>query len=422
MCMLLNQTDKIKLLNSLRNGVPTNSLLDYLITGRDGMIKETSKILDYTSRGVGTFKFITGEYGTGKTFLLQYMAKSAIEENFVVSKLTINKAFRLNKLDDLYYNIMHNLYISHDNSEKQTNFDDIFYKWIQQLKRTENAASIQSEINRVIENISKFNASFGRAFLAYIKASVACDTETKDAASSWLTGESNVPAHLKEKFHVIGKVDKLNMLDFLKAFINLVEFMGYKGLIVLIDEVDLLIDERSDIRLSGYINIKHLLDTLSGGEFGNTTFVFSASSVLFSNEEKGIHSYEALHQRMCNTISKESGNLEDYRNNLIELKNLNLIDYQILNNKIYKLFSSVYDIQMDITLESLRNWVFLLYKKENKNYKDITIRNFISRLIEILDIISQNPKKHIFNTNIEMQLNGSKLLFKSKTLQKAVND
>ena len=354
--MLLNQTDKIKLLNSLRNGVSTSSLLDYMITGRDEMVQETNKILDYTSRGVGTFKFITGEYGTGKTFLLQHMAKSAIEKNFVVSKLTVNKAFRLNKLDDLYYNIMHNLYISHENSEKQTNFDDIFYKWILQLKRTENTASIQSEINLVIENISKFNTSFGRAFLAYIKASVTGDNETKDAASSWLTGESNVPAHLKEKFHVIGKVDKLNMLDFLKAFINLVEYMGYNGLIVLIDEVDLLINERSDIRLSGYINIKHLLDILSGGEFGNTTFVFSASSVLFSNEEKGIYSYEALHQRMCNTISRESGNAEDYRNNLIKLKNLNLLDYQILTNKIHKLYSSVYDIQMDIICQGYKLW------------------------------------------------------------------
>ena len=70
MCMLLNQTDKIILLNSLRNVVRTSSLLDYLITGRDGMIQETNKIFDYTSRCIGTFKFITGEYKTGKTFLL----------------------------------------------------------------------------------------------------------------------------------------------------------------------------------------------------------------------------------------------------------------------------------------------------------------------------------------------------------------
>ncbi|MBN2260452.1 MAG: DUF2791 family P-loop domain-containing protein [Clostridiales bacterium] len=416
--MLIQENEKYKLLSSLRNGVASNNLLDYMITGRDGLVSELKTILNHTSRGIDNFKFITGEYGSGKTFLIQYFAKLAIEDNFVVSKLTVGKSFRFNKLDDLYYNIMHNLFIHNENSEKATSFDDIFSKWIGQLKKSGNSSNVQKEINSVIAAVSQYNTSFGRAFLGFIRASISGDIELKDASSSWLTGEKNVPARLKETFNVIGKVDKLNTLDFLKAFTGLIEYMGYKGLIVLVDEVDLLIDERSDIRLNAYVNIKHVLDLLSSNEFGNTSFLFSGSSELFTNKEKGIYSYEALQQRMCGSLSNEIGKSNDFRNNLIHLKNLNLIDYQTLTSKVFKIYSSVYEIKLCITLESLKNWVFLLYKKENKNYNDVTVRNFLSRLIEILDIISQNPRNHVFNINLELQLNGSELVFKSKAQQK----
>jgi len=235
------------IINALKNGVVPDYDLELLCVGRDKQVQEFKRCFEVISEGSGTVKFINGEYGSGKSFFLNVIKQTAIKNNFIVSKIQVDRGFRFNNIEHLYYHVMHNLTLN-ITGKSVTSFEGIFDLWISKLQETTDRSKAVAEINQVIESLNRYNMSFARAFLAYIKARIEKDRELSYTIVSWLMGEKNIPAGLKSKFDIVGSIDRLNTIDFLKAFTELVRLMGYNGLIILIDELELIMSERVDIR------------------------------------------------------------------------------------------------------------------------------------------------------------------------------
>ena len=64
--MIIN--DNKKLINSFKNGVVPEHHLDFILTGRHHEIQEIKRCFENTQNDIGSIKFITGPYGSGKTF------------------------------------------------------------------------------------------------------------------------------------------------------------------------------------------------------------------------------------------------------------------------------------------------------------------------------------------------------------------
>ncbi len=88
-----------------------------------------------------------------------------------MSHIQVDKTFRLNNLEQMYYQIMHNLFVKsvHD---RKCSFDDLFDIWIENLQTTPNKSQSAEEINKVISTLSRFNNAFARSFLTYIRARI----------------------------------------------------------------------------------------------------------------------------------------------------------------------------------------------------------------------------------------------------------
>lgn len=407
------QTENRKLLNIFKNGIVPEHHLDFILTGREQEIEELSRCFENTKNGIGSIKFITGPYGSGKTFLLNYAKNMALDLGFVVAKIEVDHGFKFYNLEQLYYHVMHNLYV-HTTTYSKTTFENIFDLWIQKLKSSNYKDKAPAEIQYVISEIGKYNQSFARAFLSYIKGKISQDHELTDTIVSWLTGESNIPYQLKEKFNIKGQVDKTNTIDFLKAFVKLTTLLGYNGLIIMVDEMDFITTERSDLRTKSYHNLRHLLDLTISGELLNSMFLFSGSNALFHDEEKGIRSYEALSQRLGHAIDSKSQALLDVRQPIMHLKRLDFEVYDELSEKLTYLYKKVFDFNLTISIPSLKNWVFLTYKEQGKEYFDVTIREFITKYIEIMDIIHQNPNNHVFKSELQAIPQKQTMIFKAK--------
>lgn len=409
--MIINNVDARIIINALKNGgVPKNYIEDIIIS-RDVEVDEFKRNLDNLNMGIGSVKVILGNYGTGKTFLINAFKEIALRDDFVVSFLQIDRVFRMNKLDDFYYYIMHNLFVK--SKEGLASFDNIFDIWIDNLKNSPDKMQSTNEINKVIKIMQKYNETFARALLNYIRSKIKNDNEMVAVISEWLSGEKNIPYDIKTKFNVIGFVNKSNTLDFLKAFSKLVNLLGYNGLVIVIDEIDLLINERSDIRKNAYENLKYLIDLTVSGDLVNTMFLLSGTEEIVNNEEKGFRSNIALSQRLGNAIDSYKSGLVDIRQPIVMLKDIELKDYISITEKIVVIYKKAFNTEIKITDESLKNWVLYTYHKDKIDINKLKIREFITRLITILDTIDQNPDNFVYNSNLDFKMNGDRPIFKN---------
>lgn len=390
-----------RIINALRTGVIPDADLEILNVGRDREIAELNRCIENAAGGDGVVKFIAGEYGSGKSFMLSLVRQLAVKNNLLVSRIQINKGFYLNNMETLYYNVMHNL-LSRAIDASGTDFEDIFGIWISRLQAYDSKEYASNEIKNVIASLNNYNSSFARAFLTYIRAKIGNDTELSSAAASWIKGEKNVPAALKAKFEVKGEIDRQNSIDFLKAFVNLVTLLGFKGMVILIDELELIMSTRSDIRRSCYENLRYIIDASGAGEFNKCMFIFAGTNEIFEDEEKGVKTYYSLYQRLGNLSGRNVSVLPDARQPVMHLRKLSLEDLHQLTDRITAYHMKAYNWTPKNSSEAIKNWVLVNFKKEKNSVFPVNTREYVTKLVNILDVMEQNPENNIYNSELKM--------------------
>lgn len=73
------------IINALQGGVVPRVGLGYIAVGREQEIKALLKDVEIIQEGGSTFRFLTGDYGSGKTFLLQTIKEHVMAKGFVVA-------------------------------------------------------------------------------------------------------------------------------------------------------------------------------------------------------------------------------------------------------------------------------------------------------------------------------------------------
>lgn len=404
--------DQVKvILLALKNGVVPENISSFRI-GREKELEELEQNLSYVLNGHGLTKFIVGEYGSGKSFMLREIQEKAWNNNFVVAKFQMEKGARITNFQTLYYQIMHSLTTS-DSEHQGTNFQELFNNWIDTLKSksAEGEGNSAESIQSVISTLNQYNLSFSRALLFYIRARIQGDPAMSDAVASWLTGEQNIPSSVKKNFEVVGHIDNDNAIHFLKAFVKLINLLGYSGLVILVDELEIIMSERSDIRLTAYQNLRYLIDNCFNEELSHCFFVFGATQDWLDNVEKGPQVYPALFQRIGHgndaTITGET----DVRQPVMILSKMTPEHMQQLNLKVLELYRYAYDFQLEINPLFLQKWMVSQFKQEGLD--NINIRIYLKKLIEVLDVIEQNPDSN----TIKSLTNSKNNLFVSKVLK-----
>lgn len=418
--MSLTEQSLQHIINALKNGVVPPYGIEYLCVGREKQLEEVTRGLNLAKDGSGVVKVVSGEYGTGKSFFMQRIKLEALRNNYVVSSIKINQGFRFNNLQHLYYNIMHNLSIL-EKGETATSLEDLFNRWISKIQDMPYGQA-SSEIKKILHNLEKYNASFARAVTFYIRARINEDKELAGTIASWISGEKNIPYHLKAKFDVIGDIDKINALDFLKAFIHLIKYIGYEGIVILVDEVELIMNERIDIRSKAYENIRYIIDECSIGELKNMLFVFAATNDFLMDTDKGIPSYQALSQRLGNPVDKKNAALSDIRQPILKLPDLGEEDLIKITKNILEIYKEIYKINIDISLESITNWALYMYKEVEPQMTKVNLRKFIMKVVEVFDIIEQHPDTTLLKSELKKIDREGEPSFKAVLKVKGIGD
>ena len=375
-------------MNALRMGVIPEGDLGSFMVGKEKEKHAIKSFMTTVASGGSQVRFLRGPYGSGKSFLLKYVESLAKSQNYIVATIPMHSGFAFSKFEDIYSNIMSNL--SGRANGGGSSFEEIFDHWLRQLSRQGNRNNATQNIFRVITELNRYNSSFSNVLLVYIRAKINHDFDLANTAAAWIKGDQHMSSQLKKQLNVKGSVDRANAMDIFRGFVKLIHEMGYKGLIVTFDEAELMMQQRVDIRLKAYGNLRQLMDYAGCGELNHCGFIFAGTPELFEDTQRGIPSYQALHQRI-GTLVKGQHQLDHLKQPLIELQGFSKEDYLVLSENIITIHESLEGYKLGVEAQYMVNLV-MLESSQLVAGEGLTIRVFLKKLIELLDILVDNPE------------------------------
>ncbi len=393
------------IIKALKSGVVPGDGVDRIVVGREEILKQLRMDLqDVRDAGSG-FKFYAGDYGSGKTFMCSLARNEALRQDFVVSFVNIDaRELPMNKMETIYSRIINGMRTKdHKNIPA---FDFILQEWLFKLEtkvqKEQNLDPlnpddsekiknfISQEINEQLENIRHFDSSLANAIRGYYEAVRTQDKEVETAALGWIKGEANIPPKYKSKFNVKGNVNKDNAINFLKSITQLMVNIGYKGVVIVFDELELIRNVRHDLRNAAYENIRYICDMAAKEEIPHSYFIFAGTEDVFQDEVKGIPSYQALHARIKSDKSFIKGKVRDVRAPLIYLDNFDEERLNQVSRKVLEVHEIAYEWNSKglITEKVISA---LIDRIANKFGKVSSVpRGYLKAFVDLLDITEQN--------------------------------
>jgi thiaminase len=384
------------IIQALKEGnVPSNGTSEICV-GRDLEVKEIKRLFDKIMEGKGLTKFIEGDYGAGKSFMLKIIEEMAFEDNFVVSKVTITRDVPFNKFEEVYKDIVGSL-----RCKTGTSLQHVIERWLTNLKMfAMDETTDQIEQNRIIiENMRtdlkearKYSNTFVTAIEQYYRAANTGEDEVANYAQAWLRGESNIPFSIKRQFGVKGDVTKENAFFFLEALAAFLSSIGYNGLVILIDELELIRTlHNQKMRDTAYHYIRFIYDECNQGRFEKTLFVFAGTSELYDDPKKGIPSYKALDDRIKDALISS---YDDLRKPIMRLDGFKKDDLNELSKKMVEMHSSVYKWKAENLINPVIDDIVDMHENNALlTGGKVTPRVYVRTFISVLDTVQQNPEE-----------------------------
>lgn len=392
-------------IKSLKSGIVPSEGIERIVVGREDILKQLRFDLEDIAEGGAGFKFFAGDYGSGKTFMCNLARNEALKQDYVVAYVNIDaRELPMNKMETVYSRIINGMRTKdHKNVPA---FDFILQEWLFKLEtkvlkeknlnpmnmedREQVKNYLSAEINEQLESIRHFDSSLANAIRGYYDAVRTQNKEIETAALGWIKGEANIAQKYKSKFNVRGGINKDNAINFLKSITQLMVNIGYKGMVVIFDEMELIRNVRHDLRNAAYENIRYLCDLTSSEELPYTYFVFAGTEDVYQDELKGIPSYQALYARIRSDNSFTKNKVRDIRAPLIYLDNFDEERLKQVSEKVMTVHEMAYewDSRKLITDKVISA---LIDRVANKFGKVSSVpRGYLKSFVDLLDITEQN--------------------------------
>lgn len=293
------------IVNALRRGTVPASGLSRIAVGLDVEEEAIRAQLDFVGRGGGDIKFIRGDYGSGKTFLVARALEMARKNGFVTAQVNISSNSPLYKMKGIYRQIGGTLRTAEEEHAPKAIIDSWLFSVEEKILRVSDESlpddtlekATVKEIETALAGISEVNTSLAAALRTYYRANNAGDFQTAQAAIGWLCAEPNVGREFKQKAGIKGEVDESMAFIFLKGLLRIIVSAGYKGLVVAVDEVETTQALPRNTREKGYRTLQLIVDSLDRGDLPHCYFLITGTPAFFEGP-RGIRSLPPLFDRI----------------------------------------------------------------------------------------------------------------------------
>ncbi len=396
------------LINALRGGVVPRVGLEYITVGRTQEIAAILHDIEMIEDGSASFRFIVGKYGSGKSFLLQTIRNYATAKGFVVvdADLSPERRFAGTKGQGLatYKELIQNL--STKSKPDGGALPLVLEKWISGIQASVKAESsvsghafddlVERQIYAVASSLEGMvnGFEFAKAVVIYWKAYKQDDAAQKSNVLRWFRGEYPSRKEAKDDLGINFIVNDETWYDFLKIFAAFLVGAGYKGMLVVIDElVNIFKIPNSITRANNYEKILTMYNDVLQGKASHIGFLMGGTPQCIEDKYKGVFSYEALRSRLAEGHFS-TADLKDLSAPIIRLQMLSQEEMYILVEKLLNIHAQLYNYKPSLSHDDLVYFLTVEYNRVGAQ-THITPREIIRDFIELVNILHQNPQKTV---------------------------
>lgn len=391
-------------INSLKGGVVPRIGLPYITVGREVEIRALLHDLDLIAEGGASFRFLVGRYGAGKSFLIQTIRTHAMGENFVVADADLSPERRLQGGQGqglaTYRELIRNL--STKTRPEGGALALVLDRWVKSLqtaakRKADQGQAIYSDcfhgivrdsLDPLQELVHGFD--FTRVLEKYACACLEEDTETKAYVVKWLRGEYRTKTESRSELGINACITDDSWYDHLKLFAEFLTGAGYKGLLVMIDElVNLYKIPNSITRQNNYEKILTMYNDTLQGKAHHLGIIMGGTPQSIEDRRRGVYSYEALRSRLAQGRFAGEG-LTDMLAPVIRLNPLTYEELLVLIEKLAAIHAGYFGYEQTLTEDDLITFLQIEFGRVGSD-SHLTPREVIRDFIELLDIVYQNP-------------------------------
>ena len=399
------------LLASVSAGVVPRAGAPYIAIGRQDEIAALLSDLEQVNEGGAGMRFLVGRYGSGKSFLIQLIRGYALERDFITADCDLSPERRLYGTGGsgvaTYRELMKNL--ASKASPDGGALPKMIARWISSLQAelvsegyVPDTVTFASALNaRVMAKLAEVEFlvggfDFARVITAYYRAYLGGtehDSEIMSACLRWLRGEFSTKTEAKNAlgFSVSVIIDDDNWYDFLKLWASLVRLMGYRGLVVFIDEcVNLYKIVHRVSRENNYEKILSMFNDTLQGRAPGLEIVFGGTPQFLEDTRRGLFSYEALRSRLCDSRFAQ-GEFKNLMGPVIRLRRLSDDELFALLSRITQLYGQYYGVQPRVTQEQQVAFLQACLARAGADSM-ITPREMLRDYMTVLGVLMQNPE------------------------------
>lgn len=406
MAATINRRESAALINSLTAGVVPRVGLRHIAVGRQPEVNAFLQDLSTIEDGGAAFRFVCGQYGSGKSFLLQMIRNNAMERSFVVMDADLSPERRLTGTKGqglaTYRELMQHL--STRTRPEGGALESILQKWIASMQsavakesnlRPGDPTLIDAVSERIADVLSELSEmAYGFAFAnvidAYWRGMKTGDDALKQAALRWLRGEYANKTEAKRELPVDSIIDDPNWYEFLKLFALFVYKAGYKGLLVFLDEgVNLYKITNKQARESNYEKVLTIFNDTMQGKARDIGVFMSGTPQFIYDERRGLFSYEALRSRLADNRFSAQG-FVDYTSPVIKLNQLSSEEIYLLLERLCELHGAHYSYECMLGKKELTMFLNTVLSRLGADQL-LTPREVTRDFLGLLNILHQNP-------------------------------
>ncbi|CAH0119286.1 hypothetical protein PAE9249_01785 [Paenibacillus sp. CECT 9249] len=395
------------LVHSLTAGVVPRIGLEHIAVGRKDEIESILREMDNIAEGGAAFKLITGRYGSGKSFLLQVIRNYAMDRGFAVADCDLSPERRLvgTKGQGLatYRELMSNL--STRTRPDGGALEVMLQRWFSLLQQNAMKDSnlrpddpaLQPEVERRIFEVTNEMVSmvhgfdFAKVLAAYWNGYKMADDERKQAAMRWLRGEFATKTEARKALDVGVMIDDDNWYDYMKLWAEFAAKIGYKGLLLFIDEgVNLYKISNSVSRQSNYEKLLTMFNDTMQGKASHLGIWMGGTPQFVEDERRGLFSYDALRSRLIEGRFG-SGGMRNFTGPLLRLEMLSHEEILVLLQKLRDIHAMHNDYVPTLADGQLVRFMEAAIGRLGAD-KLLTTREVVRDFMDLLNTLHHNPE------------------------------
>ena len=379
------------IINSLKGGVVPRIGLPYITVGREREIGALLHDLDLVADGGASFRFLVGRYGAGKSFLLQTIRTHAMGNDFVVADADLSPERRLQGGQGqglaTYRELVRNL--STKTRPEGGALQLVLDRWVAALRDAADPdAALAAQLSPIRELVCGFD--FTQVLTAYWRASLEGDEERRAGVVKWLRGEFRTKTEARAELGVNSCITDDTWYEYLKLFAQFLVGAGYRGLVVLIDElVNLYKIPNAVSRQYNYEKILTMYNDTLQGKAHHLGIIMGGTPQSIEDRRRGVFSYEALRSRLTQGRFASAG-LADMLAPVIHLEPLTYEELLVLIEKLADIHAGYFGYECTLTEAQLVGFLKAEFGRVGAD-THLTPREVIRDFIELLDIVCQNP-------------------------------